>query len=265
MRRVALITGGSRGIGRSFAEALLGAGHDVALTAARDGAALQATVAELRALHPGARVIGIVGDAGVAEDAGRTVAEVLSHCGRLDILINNAGRGPRELRENFHTNPPKFWEVDPDGWAEIVRSNINGPFLMARAAAPHMVRAGWGRIIGISTSAVTMTRPGFAPYGPTKAALDTMTAIFAQDLAGTGVTCNILAPGGPTETDFIPPQGRAGRYADLLPVDVMNDALLWLCSPQADSVTAARFIGKLWTADDPAAAREDTGQPPRIL
>lgn len=265
MTRVALITGGSRGIGRSFAEALLSEGLDVCITGARDQTALEHAVEELRVLHPGQQVRGVMADAGQVADAGRAVSETLRELGRLDILVNNAGRGPRELRDDFHINPPKFWEIDPDGWAEIVQSNVNGPFLMTRAAAPHMRRAGWGRIIGISTSAVTMTRPGFAPYGPTKAALDTMTAIFAQDLAGSGVTCNILAPGGPTETDFIPPQGRSGRYAQLLPVDVMNDALLWLCSSQADAVTGARFIGKLWDPKAPEAAREDTGQPPRIL
>ena len=265
MGRVALITGGSRGIGRAFAEALLEDGCDVALTAARDGAALDRAVAELGRVHGAERVQGIRADAASEAEAGRCVAQVLERFGRLDILVNNAGRGPREVNERFHTDPQPFWEIDPGGWAEIVRTNVNGPFLMARAAAPHMVRAGWGRIVGVSTSAVTMVRQGFAPYGPSKAALDTMTAIFAQDLAGTGVTCNILAPGGPTETDFIPPQGRTGRYADLLPVTVMNAALLWLCSPEADRVTGARLIGKLWDAEDPAAAREDTGQPPRCL
>ncbi|MBC6407718.1 MAG: SDR family oxidoreductase [Rhodobacteraceae bacterium] len=110
-----------------------------------------------------------------------------------------------------------------------------------------------------------MTRQGFAPYGPSKAALDTMTKIFAEDFQGTGVTCNILAPGGPTETDFIPEDGRNGRYLQLLPVDVTNDTLLWLCSAAADDVTAARFIGKHLDPNDPSKAREDTGDAPRIL
>lgn len=265
MRRVALITGGSRGIGLSFAHALLAADHDVVITAARGGDALAAAEEELAQVYGGSRVRAIQADAGLERDAGRSVAFALSEFDRLDILVNNAGRGPRELNEDFHRSPQKFWQADPDDWAEVVRTNINGPFLMARAAAPHMVRAGWGRIIGISTSRVTMIKPGFAPYGPTKAALDTMTRIFADDLHGTGVTVNILAPGGATETDFIPPDGRSGRYLDLLPVDVMNDALVWLCSEQADDVTAARFIGKMWDPRTPFAAREDTGEAPRLL
>lgn len=265
MTRTVLITGGSRGIGLSFAQALLGAGYSVMMTAARDADALTASVSRLAGRFGPDRVDGVVADAGCPEDTQSAVAQTLDRFGGLDILVNNAGRGPLEINPSFHRKPRPFWEIEPEGWSEIVRTNVTGPFLMARAAAPHMVGAGWGRIVGISTSRVTMIKPGFAPYGPTKAALDTMTRIFAEDLKGYGVTCNILAPGGPTETDFIPSEGREGAYAKLLPVDVMNKALLWLCSEAADDVTAARFIGKNWDDADPNAAREDTGEPPRTL
>jgi 3-oxoacyl-[acyl-carrier protein] reductase len=265
MRRVAIITGGSRGIGRSFADALLAAGHAVTITGARDAAALERARTALAAAHGDDHVHAILADAGAAEDADRTVAETRARFGRLDILINNAGRGPREVSPTFHREPPKFWQTAPENWAEIVRSNINGPFLMSRAAAPHMVAQGWGRIVGISTSRVTMVRQGFAPYGATKAALDSMSRIFAQDLEGTGVTVNILLPGGATDTDFIPPEGRSGAYLNLLPVDVMNDALLWLVSEEADGITAGRFVGARWDPDDKTACREDTGAPPLIL
>ena len=265
MDRVAIITGGSRGIGQSFAEALLAEGYRVTLTAARDGDALRHTVEALAARFGASRVLGVQADASVPEDAARVVADTVARFGRLDILINNAGRGLREISETFHQDPPKFWQAAPDGWDSILRSNVMGPFLMARAAVPHMIARGWGRVVGISTSRVTMVKAGFAPYGPSKAALDTMTANFAADLAGTGVTANILLPGGPTETDFIPPSGRTGRYRDLLPVDVMNAALLWLLSEAADEVTAARINGSKWDPEDISAAREDTGQPPLIL
>lgn len=261
MDRVALITGGSKGIGLSFARALVGAGYRVAITGARDQAALDAAVTELGADH----AFGILGDAGRTEDADRVVAEVMNHYGRLDILVNNAGRGLREISDEFHKDALKFWQAPPESWEEIIRSNVNGPFLMARAAVPHMIKAGWGRIIGISTSRVTMIREGFAPYGPSKAALDTMTGIFAKDLAGTGVTANILLPGGATDTDFIPSDGRSGHYLNLLPVDVMDAALLWMVSDAADGITGARFVGKLWDPDNPDAAREDKGAPPLIL
>ena len=265
MRRVAIITGGSRGIGRSFAQALLSAGYNVTITGARDADQLQQSVDDLAQMYGPAHVHGVLADAGLPADAGRTVDETLGRFGRLDILINNAGRGPREVSSSFHQSPPKFWETKPEHWAEFVQSNINGPFLMARAVAPHLVGQGWGRIVGISTSRPTMVRQGFAPYGPTKAALDTMTRIFAQDLEGTGVTINILLPGGPTDTDFIPSGGRSGPYLKLLPVDVMNDALLWLISEQADGITAGRFVGAKWDVADKAACHEDTGALPLIL
>lgn len=265
MSRVALITGASRGIGLSFAHALLEAGYDVAVTGARDRAGLDQTVEDLAGRYGAVRVLGVLADAADPGDAAHTVAQTMARFGRLDILINNAGRGLREMSDAFHRDPLKFWQAEPEGWNEIIRSNINGPFLMARAAAPHMVAQGWGRIIGISTSRVTMIRAGFAPYGPSKAALDTMTGIFAKDLEGTGVTANILLPGGATDTDFIPPEGRSGAYLSLLPVDAMNDALLWLVSEAADGVTGARFVGKLWDSANPDAAREDTGAPPLIL
>ena len=82
----------------------------------------------------------------------------------------------------------------------IVATNVNGPFLMARAAAPHMMRQRWGRIVNISINHETMRRAGFSPYGPSKAALESETIIWAQDLDGTGVTVNALLPGGATDT-----------------------------------------------------------------
>lgn len=265
MARTALITGGSRGIGFSFADALLGAGYNVAITAARNAEALQTAVERLGESHGADRVMGLVADAGDPEAAETSVSQVAGRFGGLDILVNNAGRGPGELNPQFHRTVRPFWELEPVGWAEILRTNVTGPFLLARAAAPHMIARRWGRIIGISTSRATMIKPGFAPYGPSKAALDTMTRIFAEDLKGSGVTCNILAPGGPTETDFIPRDGREGLYTNLLPVDVMNAALLWLCSDAANDVSAARLIGKNWDDANPNAAREDTGEAPRTL
>ena len=266
-RKVAVVSGGSRGIGLQFARTLLREGHNVAITAVRRKETLAATVESLRAEFGDDRIMGIVGDVASPADVCTVAEAVQSAFGTVDILVNNAGRGPRDISESFATDPLKFWQIPDAAWEGIVSTNINGPFLLAKALAPTMIEKGWGRIINVSTSHFIMARAGYAPYGPSKAALDTMTRIFAADLNGTGVTVNTIAPGGPTDTEFIPGQGegRAGG-SKLLPASILNDALAWLISEAADRVTAARIIGSQWTsATEANAAREDTGEPPRIL
>jgi 3-oxoacyl-[acyl-carrier protein] reductase len=108
------------------------------------------------------------------------------------------------VNESFLTQPTRFWETDPETWRMVIDTNVNGPFLMARATAPHMLKSGWGRIINMSMSYATMRRRGFSPYGPSKAALESETQIWAQELDGTGVTVNAVLPGGATLTGMIP-------------------------------------------------------------
>lgn len=267
-QKVAVVSGGSRGIGLQFATALLHEGLKVAITAMRDQAALTDAVESLSAEFGDGRIVGLQADAASPTDANKVAEEVLTAFGSVDILVNNAGRGPRDISENFVTDPPKFWQTPESAWEGIVSTNVNGPFFLAKALAPTMIENGWGRIINVSTSPFIMARKGYAPYGPSKAALDAMTRIFAEDLVGTGVTVNTIAPGGPTDTNFIPGTGqsRGGGPAGLLPANVMNDALVWLVSDAADDVTAARIIGARWTtALEADSAREDTGEPPRTM
>lgn len=265
-KKVAVVSGGSRGIGLQFARTLLREGHKVAITAMRDKTALAKTTEALSAEFGESRIIGIVSDASSPDDASKVAGEVLSTFGRVDVLINNAGRGPRDISERFTTEPVRFWQIPDAAWQGIVSTNINGPFLLAKALVPSMIENGWGRIINVSTSHFMMARKGYAPYGPSKAALDAMTRAFAEDLEGTGVTVNTIAPGGPVDTDFIPGTGDNRAGGRLLPADIMNDALVWLISEAANGVTAARFVGARWTsAMEANAAREDTGELPRIL
>jgi 3-oxoacyl-[acyl-carrier protein] reductase len=135
---------------------------------------------------------------------------------------------------------------------------------MARAAAPRMLAAGWGRIINVSVSRGTMRRAGFSPYGPSKAALESETIIWAQDLAGSGVMVNALLPGGATFTGMIPDDFPAERRAKLLQPEVMVPPLLWLASERSDGVTGMRFDASRWRADLPeseaaASASENAG------
>jgi 3-oxoacyl-[acyl-carrier protein] reductase len=130
----------------------------------------------------------------------------------------------------------------------VIDTNVNGPFLMARAAVPAMLGAGWGRIVNISMNHETMRRAGFSPYGPSKAALESETVIWAQDLQGTGVTVNALLPGGATLTGMIPPGIDPALKAKLLDPSVVVAPLLWLASDASDGVTGLRFNASLWRA-----------------
>ena len=125
---------------------------------------------------------------------------------------------------------------------------------MARAVAPHMIARGWGRIVNISTSLDTMQRKHNSPYGVTKAALDAASLIWAADLEGTGVTVNILLPGGMVDTDGTRP---STPQRSTLPVDVMNAAMLWLVSRASDGRTGQSFVGRNWRMDVPPAQAAD--------
>jgi 3-oxoacyl-[acyl-carrier protein] reductase len=161
------------------------------------------------------------------------------------------------VSSRFMSEPTRFWETDPEVWRMVIDTNVNGPFMMARAAAPAMLAAGWGRIVNVSMNRETMRRRGFSPYGPSKAALESETAIWAQDLAGSGVTVNALLPGGATLTGMIPDGMDEQARAGLLKPEVMVAPLLWLLSPAADCVTGKRIVASRWGATDPAEPARD--------
>jgi len=119
---------------------------------------------------------------------------------------------------------------------------------MAKAVMPHFMQQRWGRIVNIETSLFTMMMDGFSPYGPSKAALESATVIWSKDLAGTGVTVNALAPGGPADTRMIPETEVRDR-STLIGPEVMVPAIVWLMSPQSDGVTGRRIIAKEWNAE----------------
>ena len=129
---------------------------------------------------------------------------------------------------------------------------------MSHVIAPHFIRQKWGRIININTSLGGLSQHHNSPYGVTKAALESATLIWAADLAGTGVTVNSLLPGGACDTD---PTRPPIPGVTLLPVDIMNSAVIWLASKLSDGKTGGRYVGKLWDgglepSDAAAAAME---------
>ena len=119
--------------------------------------------------------------------------------GHIDILVNNAEIGPGTIRADSWQRPIKFWEITPDQWHRFVAVHTTAPLALANAVVPEMVREGWGRIVNVTTSLGTMLNAGSPTYGPSKAALEALNAIMAKDLDGTGVTVNVLVPGGVTD------------------------------------------------------------------
>jgi 3-oxoacyl-[acyl-carrier protein] reductase len=244
--KIAIVTGAGRGLGRAMALGLAHAGANVVLTAARNRHEIEKVAEETAKNSSTGKVRLQLADVAREEDCARVVDETVREFGGVHILINNAGRGMRFVSEKFFDTPTKFWETDPAIWKMIVDTNVNGPFLMARAAVSHMIKQRWGRIINISMNHETMRRAGFSPYGPSKAALESETIIWAQDLAGTGVTVNSLLPGGATDTGMVPAELAPALRQKLIQPDVMIPPLLWLVSEATDGVTGSRFTANLW-------------------
>jgi NAD(P)-dependent dehydrogenase (short-subunit alcohol dehydrogenase family) len=244
--RVAIVTGGGRGLGRAMALALARTGARVAITAARSLNEIAAVSAEADV----GCILPLLADVSDERACAAAVGEVAERLGPIDILVNNAGRGMRFVSERFMTEPSRFWETSPEAWRMVIATNVNGPFFMTRAVVPGMVARGWGRVLNVSMNHATMRRRGFSPYGPSKAALESETAIWAQDLAGTGVTVNALLPGGATRTGMIPDAIPEEIRRSLLEPEVIVPPLLWLVSEASDGVSGVRIDASRW---DPAS------------
>ena len=265
--RVALITGGARGMGREMAVAFARAGAaGIAITAApgsdETDAAIRAELDEALAAiaAAGGKGLALVGDVGSWADCQRVVAETVRAFGGLHILVNNAGKSGRYVTVGGKRRVP-FYESDPAGYVEVNRTNVDGPFLMARAAAAHMIAAGWGRIINISKNVDAMHRPDNTPYGPSKAALEAATIAWAEDIFGTGVTVNSLGPGGAVDTRF----GDGTISGRGMPADIMVPCALWLASSASDGVTGCRYTGNLWDDSLPPDEAAEACREPQIF
>jgi 3-oxoacyl-[acyl-carrier protein] reductase len=249
--RVAIVTGAARGLGRAMARGLASAGAAV-IVADIDGETAADEVLDIA--RAGGRARAVACDITRASDCERAVATAIETFGGLHILVNDAALGPSHVELSPRTKSLKFWEADPEIWQKAITVNVNGTFLMSRTAAPVMIAQGWGRIINITTSLDTMQRRENSPYGVSKTAIEAETLIWAQDLAGTGVTVNSLIPGGAADTGFVSPKSRAAILASgrtLIDPQVMVTPLLWLASAQSDTVTGARFVAKMWDASLP--------------
>ena len=257
--KVAIVTGAGRGLGQVMTLGLLEAGARVAAVEI-DAPALEETESGADQRGAGERIQGIVADITRDESAPKIVRATMEHFGRLDILINNAGINT-SLQRPEGQPVGKFWEVTPTEFRRVIDVNVVAVFLMTRAALPVMLKQGWGRIINVTTSLDTMYRAGMQPYGGSKAANEAHLLAMAQELEGSGVSANVLVPGGAADTRLVSRAQQPDR-GKLIPPEVMVAPLIWLCSNASDGINGQRFIGMRWDKNlPPEEAAKNAGAP----
>jgi NAD(P)-dependent dehydrogenase (short-subunit alcohol dehydrogenase family) len=266
-QRVAIVTGGLRGLGRAMAFGLAGEGHLVIAVGHID-----TDIAEVEALTAGSNMAGqllpLVADLRRPAECDRLVAMVLQRFGAVDILVNNAGLtfttiDPTRYRR---TEPQKFWQVSDDIVRAVIETNYIAADQMARRVAPVMVERGWGRIVNVTTKLDTMNRAHTSPYGASKAALEMATEVWAKEVEGTGLTINIVNPGAGANTPGMAEEmrqmSREGRASRLVEPQEMVPPLLYVVSREADHVNGWRFDANLWDLSlPPAEAARHAGRP----
>ena len=258
-QRVAIVTGAAGGIGRAMVRGLLAAGIRVA-GVDRDREPLAVLAANANEESNADDLLTIPTDLTSDSAAEEITKATRDRFGRIDILVNNAGIGPGAIRPDSWQRPLKFWEITPDQWRRFVAVHTTAPLALANAVVPNMMRQGWGRIVNVTTSLGTMLNAGSPTYGPSKAALEALSAIMSKDLDGTGVPVNVLVPGGITNTPMVSASGF--DRAKMIQPEVMVPPLLWLVSDAAGKVTGRRFLGVHWDPElPPEQAAENAGAP----
>ena len=256
-----IVTGGAGGLGRAMTLGLARAGARVLavdLAARQDAADELMQIAGSESLD--AQIDFVACDITRYADCTAAVQSAIDRFGGVHGLVNNAGLGMQHIGPVQVGTRRRFYEVEADTWCASITTNVCGSYHMAKAVTPHLVRQGWGRIVNITTSHFTMVMEGFSPYGPSKAAVEAASVIWAKDLAGTGITVNVLVPGGPANTRMIP-QNEISDRAKLIQPDVMVGPICWLMSRASDGVSGRRIIAKEWDARIAGETPEKVGAP----
>jgi NAD(P)-dependent dehydrogenase (short-subunit alcohol dehydrogenase family) len=244
--KVALVTGGARGLGRTMATALAQVGADIAISG-RSVDACRETAHAITA-ETGRRARGFAADVTKLADVERLVTEVEAELGPVDVLVNNAGiniRGPIQ----------QLSEAD---WDAVIDTNLKGPFLCARAFGPRMVARGWGRVVNLASVLGAIALPGRAPYCSSKSGIMSLTRVLALEWAGTGVTANAICPGAfatemnrtllddPVKYKEFVAQIPMGRWGEL---DELTGVVVFLASGASSYVTGTSiFVDGAWSA-----------------
>ncbi|MES9541472.1 SDR family oxidoreductase [Actinomadura sp. NPDC000600] len=233
--RVIVITGAGQGIGREYAREFAAAGALTVIAEVNDDSSRR-VAAEIE--QAGGTALAVPTDVADSASVAALTDTVVGEFGRIDALINNAA-----IFSSLTMRP--FEDIPLEEWDTVLRVNITGSFLCARAVAPHMRAAGWGRIVNIMSGAVPLGVRNYLHYVTSKAALIGMTNSLARELGASGITVNAIQPGGtftevPRET--VTAEGKANLIAgqciprEEVPMDLVGLAL-FLCTPAAGFIT----------------------------
>jgi NAD(P)-dependent dehydrogenase (short-subunit alcohol dehydrogenase family) len=242
--KVAIVTGAAGGFGQVLVRALLAEGAKVAAFDVNE-----------RTLQQMQQTLGVGQDRlmpralDIADYAAceRAVTAAIDKLGGLHILVHNAALGMGAIRDDHMRKLVGIQEITPAMWERFVAVNFSGAWYLTRAAIGHLLAQRWGRIISVTTSFFTMLRGGFHPYGPAKAGLEALAAGHAKEFEGTGVTVNVVIPGGPADTPMVP-QDSGFKREDLISPSVMAPPIVWLCSEAANTITGNRYVASQWDA-----------------
>jgi NAD(P)-dependent dehydrogenase (short-subunit alcohol dehydrogenase family) len=249
--RVALVTGGLRGLGKAMALGLAREGHPV-VAVGHIESDIPEVQAEAEKLQVSRHFEPLVADLRNARECDRVVTATRERFGKLDILVNNAGLtftyiDPARFRRD---SLQRFWQVGDEIIDNVIVTNYLAADRLARRVAPAMVEAGWGRIVNVTTKLDTMNRIGTHPYGAAKAGLELATEVWAKDAAGTGLTVNIVNPGAGANTPGMAEEAKTaaaeGRFPRLVEPDEMVPPMLFVASREADAINGWRFDANLW-------------------
>jgi len=181
--RVAIVTGGGRGIGRAIALRLAEAGANIVVNDIGDAAPVEAVIREIKAM--GRQALPVLADVSSSSEVERLVAEAMAAYGRIDILVNNAGIAQDQL----------LLRMTEEEWDRVLAVDLKSVFLCTRAVLKHMVKQRWGRIISLSSVVGIVGNAGQANYAAAKAGIIGFTRTIAKEVASRGITVNAIAPG----------------------------------------------------------------------
>ncbi|GBD26081.1 3-oxoacyl-[acyl-carrier-protein] reductase [bacterium HR30] len=230
--QVALVTGGSRGIGRAIAERLASEGATVVVNYRENHEAANAVVAAIR--ERGGQADAVRFDVSSAEAVDQNVRDVVNRYGRLDILVNNAGGTTDQL----------LLRLKEEEWERVLRLNLTGTFFCSKAAVRWMLRAHYGRIVNVSSVAAHLGNMGQTAYAAAKAGIEGFTRSLAREVATRNITVNVVAPGFiATEMVERLPDALKQAYLQLIPMgrwgkpEEVAEVVLFLVQPAAAYVT----------------------------